>query len=294
MKRAVLVGLLITLLLWVAGCGGGMPGAHSAGTRNGAPQADSDDSVQIMEAESARDEAPPAPPPEPMPVSAAATGGAAPPVQAPMKKPAAMDKSVEFAGQAGESKPKPGVDTPAKPAVASQLLVYTADVRVAVQEVSKAIDAVEKLAKERGGYLVSREDNSITIRVPSAKFDLALDELGKLGEVLHRNVSIEDVTDLYFDMQVRMKNLEIVKNRLEELLKKAATVDEALAVQRELERVTSALESMRGKLKLLTELVLFSTITVAFEPKSTEHIDSKVRLPFPWMDRLGLGDLMRL
>ena len=42
--------------------------------------------------------------------------------------------------------------------------------------------------------------------------------LAKLGELLRRNVSVEDVTDLYFDLEVRTRNLEIVKKRLEELL----------------------------------------------------------------------------
>ena len=174
------------------------------------------------------------------------------------------------------------------------MLVYTAELRLRGREVPEANDAVEKLAKRRGGYLVVREDSRITVRVPSARFDDALDELVRLGDLVHRNVSIEDVTDLYFDMQTRMKNLEVVKKRLEDLLEKAKTVEESLEVQRELERVTLSLESMRGKLKLLAELVMFSTITVVFEPMSTEHFGSQVRLPFPWMDRLGLGDLLRL
>ena len=84
------------------------------------------------------------------------------------------------------------------------MLVYTAELRLRVREVPKAIDAVEKLAKRRGGYLVVREDSRITVRVPSAKFDDALDELVRLGDLVHRNVSIEDVTDLYFDMQTRI------------------------------------------------------------------------------------------
>lgn len=308
----------LVLLIAVVGCSAAKSAdaASSGGAAYpGAPMADSVQTVSEGEMEDA-DEAPPAPPePSPSPegamvsgrASAGSTGGAPPPAQAPMPvaKPApakmrteleARDKAAEIppAGPAlaGGQQPKPAGQQ--KPALASQMLVYTADIRLRVQEVPKAIDAVEKLAKDQGGYLVERQDNRITVRVPSAKFDAALDELVKLGDLTHRNVSIEDVTDLYFDMQTRMKNLEVVKKRLEELLEKAKTVEESLAVQRQLERVTIELERMRGKLKLLAELVMFSTITVVFEPKSTEHIDSKVRLPFPWMDRLGLGELLRL
>lgn len=57
-----------------------------------------------------------------------------------------------------------------------------------------------------------------------------------------------------------------MRERLEELLKKAAKVEEALAVERELERVAGELERIKGRLKLLRELVTFSTITVEFQP----------------------------
>lgn len=296
MMRAGLAGLLMVLLFVVAGCGAaakeasaspGSGGYSRAGAQ--ATSADSDE-VAIMEEAPAEPMAAPAPPPARAPMADAPASGA------PGNFGADKARAEPVAKQAPPPTPggQPAVAKPGKPAVASQLLVYTANVRVRVQEVPKAIDAVEKLAKERGGYLVLREDNQITVRVPSAKFDAALDELVKLGEVVHRNVSIEDVTDLYFDLQIRMKNLEVVKKRLEELLEKAKTVDESLAVQRQIERVTIELERLRGKLKLIAELVMFSTITVVFEPKSTEQIDSKVRLPFPWMDRLGLGELLRL
>ncbi|GMV12004.1 MAG: hypothetical protein AMXMBFR56_02280 [Polyangiaceae bacterium] len=301
----------LVLLIAVVGCGAAKSGdaASSGGAAYpGAPMADSVQTVsegEMMEA----DEAPPAPPePSPAPegamvagrASAGSTGGAPPPAQAPMPAAkAAPARQPDLAARDNRDKAESPSGAPVasgaqKAAVASQMLVYTADIRLRVQEVPKAIDAVEKLAKEMGGYLVVRQDNRITVRVPSAKFDASLDELVKLGELTHRNVSIEDVTDLYFDMQTRMKNLEVVKKRLEELLEKAKTVEESLAVQRQLERVTIELERLRGKLKLLAELVMFSTITVMLEPKSTEHIDSKVRLPFPWMDRLGLGELLRL
>jgi hypothetical protein len=165
---------------------------------------------------------------------------------------------------------------------------------MAVFETRKGIDAVEQLAKDAGGYLVSREDTRITVRVPSGKFDGTLDKITKLGDLLHRNVSVQDVTSEYFDLSIRLRNLEVMRERFEKLLEKATKVEEALAVERELARVAGEIERLKGRLKLLRELVTFSTITVEFQPRPTDHVDNKVRLPFPWLDRLGLGDLLRL
>ena len=119
-------------------------------------------------------------------------------------------------------------------------------------------------------------------------------DITKLGDVLHKNVSVQDVTSEYVDLQIRMRNLEVVRKRLEKLLEKADKVPDAIAVEKELERVTGELERMKGRLKLLTELVHFSTITVTFSARPTDHVDSKVRLPFPWLDTLGLGELLRM
>jgi hypothetical protein len=192
------------------------------------------------------------------------------------------------------AQPTPTVDTGSEGKLAGPLLIYTANLHVAVFESKKAIDRAEQIAKGLGGYLVRRDDTSITVRVPAGKFDGALAEMLKLGDILHRDVSVRDVTAEYFDMQVRLKNAEAVRDRLQELLKKAANVTEAIQVERELARVTGEIESMKGRLKLLRELIIFSTITLRFQPRPVESIDSRVRLPFPWLDQLGLSNLLRL
>jgi hypothetical protein len=179
-------------------------------------------------------------------------------------------------------------------AIAGPLLIYTANVQLAVFEAKKGLDAAEKLARESGGYLVRRDDHSITFRVPSGKFEGVLADVLKLGDVLHRDVSVRDVTDEFYDLQVRLKNLEAMRDRFEELLKRAQKVEEALAVERELERVAGEIERLKGRLKLLKELIAFSTITIEFQARPVDQVGSAVKLPFPWLDQLGLSDLLKL
>jgi len=280
-----LVGLLWLALVSVA-CGGGSASLAAAPEVPPPPPAEEATMSGGATAEKAAlysdDEARPLP----------ARGGLAQatPVPGPaMKKPA----EVPDAATAGKEQASVATGSDGK-SVAGPLLIYKAQLYLAVFEAKKSIDAVEKLAKENGGYLVSREDTRITIRVPAGKFDGALDQIGKMGDLLHRNVNVQDVTAEYTDLSIRMRNLEVMRERLEELLKKAAKVEEALAVERELERVAGELERIKGRLKLLRELVTFSTITVEFQPRPVDHVDSKVHLPFPWLDRLGLGELLRL
>ena len=174
------------------------------------------------------------------------------------------------------------------------LLIYTAEVVLAVFNVGPTLDAVEELARTAGGYLVLRGDTRIVVRVPKARFQSSLSGVGKLGDELHREISANDVTEAYADLEIRLRNAEAMRQRLETLLAKANTVEDALAVERELERVAQNIEQLKGKLKLMNELIAFSTITVECRARAPLSGSSKVNLPFNWLRELGLNNLLSL
>ncbi|MBI4702596.1 MAG: DUF4349 domain-containing protein [Deltaproteobacteria bacterium] len=207
---------------------------------------------------------------------------AATPVGGPEAKPA----------EATDVGPAPAAGAPA--AMATPLLIYDARFQMAVYEVEKAISATEALGRELGGYLVQRDDSTIKFRVPAGKFDEALGRVAKLGDVLHRAIDVRDVTEEFADLQIRLQNARAMRQRFEELLARAQSVKDALEVQREIERVTAEIERFEGRLKLLRELIAFSTITVTFSGRPVESISPTVALPFPWLNQLGLAELLSL
>ena len=215
-----------------------------------------------------------------------AQADAPPPPPPPGEPRGAPEKKLE-AGEPG------GGDGKAEVARA-HLIVYTATITMAVYQVQPNLALVERIAKESGGYLSLRSDNQITVRVPRAKFDAALGAIEKIGDVLHRDVSAEDVTDQYVDLEIRIKNARAMQTRLKQLLEKAA-VKEAIEIEKELARVTQELELLEGKLKLLSDKIAYSTITVVFAARgSALQSASRVRLPFPWLQQLGLVNLLQL
>jgi hypothetical protein len=220
---------------------------------------------------------------------------------APPSAPGAFAQAGGSPAPASTAGPTPAEQKPAPPAAATdaarpqtRLLVYTANLNVSTFETTQAIDKVEALAREVGGYLVSRADLEITIRVPADRFQTSLERVLTVGDVLRRDVKVEDVTQQYFDLEIRLRNAEAVLGRLNELLARAQKVEDALAVERELQRVAQEVEQLKGRLKLLRELLAYSTITVRFEARPAENITSRVELPFPWLNGLGLGHLLSL
>ena len=175
------------------------------------------------------------------------------------------------------------------------MLVYTAQVTMAVFEVNASLARVETIGRELGGFLAKRDDRSVTIRVPAAAFEDAVKRIEAVGDMLHRNVSAEDVTEEFRDLEVRLRSARAVQTRLTELLTKAAKVEESIAIERELDRVTGEIERIEGRIKFLRDRAAFSTITVRFEPKASEQVgDPSVKLPVPWLYDTNLPRLLRL
>ncbi len=287
--------LLGLALLVLCGCGG----AYASVPMTAAPG----EPMAELEAEASddgvwRDEAGvagmPAPSPAPPPVDA--RKGAAAPHKA---KPAEGSAPVGHGGDMSTPPETPegapnGGQAAAGAKVAAPLLIYKAKLHMGVYEAAASIDAAHKLATEAGGYLVRRDDRSITVRVPAEQFRKLLAAISKLGDVQHREETVEDVTDEFYDLKVRLDNARAMRQRLEQLLEQAKNVEEALAVEKELGRITEQIERYEGRLKLLRELISFSTITVVFEPRPVDEVGSQVLLPFPWLNQLGLTRLLSL
>ncbi len=180
-------------------------------------------------------------------------------------------------------------------AIRAPLLVYTAQITLAVFEVAASLTEVEGLGRELGGFLARRDDNAITIRIPAARFDEAVKRLEKVGDMIHRNVTAEDVTEEFRDLEVRLRSAHAVQGRLTELLAKATKVEESVMIERELDRVTGEIDRIEGRMKFLRDRATFSTITVTFASKAKESLNQgPFRLPSPWLNQLGLGRLLQL
>ena len=191
-----------------------------------------------------------------------------------------------------------GVAKPASPtggaqaeAPSKQYLVYTADFTLAVYQVEIGLDRTEAIARELGGYLAMRGDHEITVRVPRDKFRDALAQVEKIGDVVHRDVKAIDVTDEFVDTESRLKNARVMRDRLQALLQKAA-VKEALEIEKELGRVTEQIEVLEGKMKMLSDRIAFSTITVHYAAKGPGDARPNFHLPFVWVQSLGVHRLL--
>lgn len=189
----------------------------------------------------------------------------------------------------------------------AQMLIYTAQLALLVDQAAFAttIDQVVDAALGLGGYLASHDNASVQVRVPSARFREALKHMEKLGTVTARSVQVQDVSEEFNDLEVRLKSLRATRDRLEQFLARAKDIQEVLSVERELSRLNGEIDRIEGRMRFLSSRAAFSTITVSLQPKPKTVVAGPqdegppppprtIPLPIPWLDAVGLDRLLQL
>jgi hypothetical protein len=162
----------------------------------------------------------------------------------------------------------------------NRMIVKNADVRLTVKDTDVAIDRTTQVIGDAGGYIVSSRvwyqdyygNNlkyaTVTLGVPVQEFEKVLSKLRGLAiKVVDETAAGDDVTDQYVDLQSQLTNLEATRARIQEFLKDAKTVDEALRINQELSNIEGQIEQIKGQMNYLNDRSAFSTITVNLEPE---------------------------
>ena len=185
--------------------------------------------------------------------------------------------------------PNPGGPKAADSVPASRKIARKAALTLEVDSPSDAGAKATRIVETHGGYVVSSEDRndeavgrriwsgaSLVLRVPAAKFSSVLAELRRLGHGAGtEQVSSEDVTEEYIDLDARIRNQRALEERFLEILKSAGKVEEALQVEREIAAVRTEIDRMQGRRRFLEREAELSTITLTFT-----HAEPVVRASF--------------
>jgi hypothetical protein len=148
-------------------------------------------------------------------------------------------------------------------------VIKTAVLELISSEPRDGLHKAIQMAKQMGGYTLDSHQGErrlrVTLRIPARHFEQALRRLAKLGKVDQRSISGKDVTIEVVDLSMRLKNAQRMRQRYLELLKRAENVHQVLAVQKELERITATIESLKGRISVIESQVSMSTIRLTLK-----------------------------
>jgi hypothetical protein len=158
--------------------------------------------------------------------------------------------------------------------VDSAYIVRQGTLDVEVKDMPTALEQGKSLVGGLGGYIAgSKESNdgdneyaSITYRFPVDRWDEALAGLRALGQrVINENTTADDVTASVVDMDARLANLRAAETQYQSFMAKAVTVDDVLAVQKQLTDVRGQIEQLQAQRDNLANRAALATLTVNWQ-----------------------------
>lgn len=148
-------------------------------------------------------------------------------------------------------------------------IIRNADVRFQVEKLEVSAAAVKKTVVAYKGYMASANETrtnyahqmDFAIRIPAAQFEAAMQQLlAQSVFVARNNVTAEDVTEEFVDIESRLKTKRQLEARYLDLLKQAKTMKDILELERALQQIREEIEAREGRLKYLRNQVGYSTI----------------------------------
>jgi len=184
--------------------------------------------------------------------------------------------------EAANTKAKPVSNAAKAPTAQSQLkIIKTGNLRFETTNLTQAGAQVMDAVKTYNALVQSDVQNSdgyslgrtVVVRIAPQYFEAFVASISKGVKYFDRkDLSAEDVTEEYVDVEARIKAKKILEERYFDLLKKANKISEMLAIEKELATIREEIEAQQGRLKFLENRVAQSTITIEFYKKQEVEV----------------------
>lgn len=150
-------------------------------------------------------------------------------------------------------------------------IIKNANLRFETEDINESFAGIQKavtkykatISNDASGKDYNSSYRNLTIRIPNQYFDPFISEISQ--GVKHfdtKEISQQDVTEEYVDVESRMKSKKKLEERYLQLLSKANKVSEMLEIEKQLAEIREEIEAKEGQLKYLQNRVALSTISI--------------------------------
>lgn len=151
-------------------------------------------------------------------------------------------------------------------------VIKIGEIGMTVESTEQTVSDLTSLAERAQGFVQSSyvyessegtKSGTVVIKVPAEKFETIFREIKDMASVvLREQISGQDVTEKYVDLQARLKNAHAEEAQYLEILESATEVQDMLNVSSYLAAVRERIEVLEGQLQYLENLTAMATLTV--------------------------------
>ncbi len=190
-----------------------------------------------------------------------------------------IGNSYEYEEEKSEYDEANSIDNSIDPAATSDKLVYKGRIYLETLEYKEALVAVKDLVKKYEGIIEYEseytsgarwyDDDSNTImhselrlRIPTKSFDAFLEAMEGKGQITSKDTEVINITKQYNDNSAHIEALESQQKRLLEMMEKAETIEDMIAVETRLTEVQSELNISKSYQATMNTDIKYSTINM--------------------------------
>jgi hypothetical protein len=186
--------------------------------------------------------------------------------------PAAGATAEQFSGGNTGNLGDTGSAVDASTHVETKSVIKTGDVAIRTSHPQQARDRVDHLLRRLQGSIDDEQtvydkhgdirDSHLVLRVPVASFATAIDDVERLGTVVHSTSAGKDVTTRVIDIRQRLKTLRISLHELNSFQRRAANIDQLLRFENAITQRRGQYQSLKAQRDYLANQTSMSTISL--------------------------------
>ena len=176
-------------------------------------------------------------------------------------------------------------------AQAEEALYITSNVTLKVQKKEQVADSLVQRAEELNGYYASRTDYGLQLKIPVAESEAFLEFVTEQGLVASRSFNSRSLSQEIADLSARLKSREDLLQKYFSILEEAES-EHVIAVENEVIRLISEIESLKGQLHKQKHLAKYADIYIEFRFRDRRAPAADGSSSFSWINSLNITDML--
>ena len=176
-----------------------------------------------------------------------------------------------------------GTEVLRAPESVSDKLVYSGSIRLQTLQYDETMQSIHDKIDDAGGFIAYEDETDgndtwyyntssaasryaqIEARIPADRFESFIESLKDDGQVMNRHINEDNISQTYADTEASVKAYEIEQERLLDMMDKAETIEDMIAVEARLSEVEAELNSYKTSLASMDRDVEYSTVSISVD-----------------------------
>ncbi len=178
-----------------------------------------------------------------------------------------------------------------RPAVMGDSVILSYQYHVMASDPDGMVTQLRKITADNGGYVKFFSNKKIVIRIPGDRIAALRSSIAEGGYIADEQLLRKDVSEIMLELRTTLAVKQKLLQKLYDIFSSARLV-QTLDVEKEVGKVVTEIESIKGKIAYYRDRVSLSEIIVNVNQSSRRTGRTRAHTQWEWIRRLGIENLL--